>query len=169
MLTYLIIGADGNQYGPVTAEQVRQWISEGRANAQTRVLVEGSPDWKLLGQLSEFFPGLTAAPGAGLAPAPFPVPTLRRNNPMAVAGMTLGIVSITFGCCCYGLPFNIAGIICSIVALTQITKDPVNQQGRGMAIAGLVLSVLSLVLAALVFVLGAGPNWGDLWRKLPRM
>ena len=39
---YTIVGADGREYGPATADQVRRWIAEGRANAQTRVRVEGS-------------------------------------------------------------------------------------------------------------------------------
>ena len=31
-----IIGADGKQYGPVTADQVRQWVREGRAKFLTQ-------------------------------------------------------------------------------------------------------------------------------------
>jgi hypothetical protein len=64
---YRIIGADEREYGPVTADQLRQWIAEGRANAQTRVLVEGATEWKPLGTLPEFFAGpppLTAMPHA---------------------------------------------------------------------------------------------------------
>ena len=34
---YKIIGADGNEYGPITTEQLRQWLAEGRVNAQTKV------------------------------------------------------------------------------------------------------------------------------------
>ena len=51
---YKIIGADGKEYGPVTAEQLHRWISEGRANAQTQVQSEGSTEWKSLGILPEF-------------------------------------------------------------------------------------------------------------------
>ena len=47
------------------------------------------------------------------------------------------------------LPFNVLGIIFSLVALAQIRNDPHFQQGRPLAIAGLVLSLLSIVLAAL--------------------
>ena len=36
-LMYKIIGADLKEYGPVSVEQLRQWISEGRVNAQTKV------------------------------------------------------------------------------------------------------------------------------------
>jgi hypothetical protein len=39
---YKIIGADGKEYGPITADQLRAWIVEGRANAQTKVLMEGT-------------------------------------------------------------------------------------------------------------------------------
>ena len=166
---YTIIGADGKEYGPVTAEQLRQWIAEGRANAQTRVRIEGSADYRLLGQLTEFFPSLTTPLGAGFAPAPFPVTPLRPNNPMAVTGLVLGILSMTLGCCCYGLPFNIAGIVFSLIALSQINREPANHQGKGMAVAGLVLSILSLLMAVFVFILGTGPHWADFWRKLQRM
>ncbi len=51
---YKIIGADGKEYGPVNSDQVRQWVREGRANAQTRVQPEGSTDWIALGELAGF-------------------------------------------------------------------------------------------------------------------
>lgn len=50
---YKIIGADGKEYGPVSADQLRQWLNEGRVNKQTRVLAEGTTDWKPLGEVSE--------------------------------------------------------------------------------------------------------------------
>ncbi len=165
---YTIMGADGREYGPVTADQVRQWIVEGRANAQTKVRAEGSADWKLLNEFPEFAQA-TVQPAAGSAPAPFPVAPSSRTNSMATAGMVLGILSLTLACCCYGLPFNVAGIICSSIALSQIKKDSVNHQGRGMAIAGLVLSILSIGLAALLLVFGAASNWSDIFRKIQRL
>ena len=51
---YKIIGADGKEYGPVTPEQLRQWMADGRVNTQTRVQLEGATDWMLLGELPEF-------------------------------------------------------------------------------------------------------------------
>ena len=51
---YKIIGADGRTYGPATVEQLRQWIAEGRANAQTQTLADGETEWKALGALPEF-------------------------------------------------------------------------------------------------------------------
>jgi uncharacterized membrane protein len=54
---YTIIGGDGKEYGPVSAEQVRGWIAGGRANLKTRVKALGSDEWKSV----EDFPELTAA------------------------------------------------------------------------------------------------------------
>lgn len=51
---YKIIGADGKEYGPVSAEQLRQWLTEGRINNQTRIQADGSADWKAFGDCPEF-------------------------------------------------------------------------------------------------------------------
>ena len=52
---FKIIAADQKEYGPVPTDQVRRWIAEGRANAQTRARVEGGGgDWKPLSEFPEF-------------------------------------------------------------------------------------------------------------------
>jgi hypothetical protein len=72
---------------------------------------------------------------------------------MAITGMICGILSLPMLCCCYGLPFNILGIVFSIIALTQLKANP-RQQGKGMAIAGLICSILSFILIGVLIVLG---------------
>jgi hypothetical protein len=81
---YKILGADGKEYGPVTAEQFRQWLNEGRANAQTKVLVEGALEWRMVAEIPElatYLPisstpppmsplGRTTAPGADTVRGP---------------------------------------------------------------------------------------------------
>src|SRR5437660_6258428 len=67
---YRIIGADGREYGPISAEQLRQWIAEHRANAQTKVRAEGTIEWKLLAELPEFSGLVGALPGGTAAAAP---------------------------------------------------------------------------------------------------
>jgi uncharacterized membrane protein len=66
---YKIIGADQKEYGPVSGEQVKRWIAEGRANAQTLVRPEGAGDWMPLASLPEFADLLGPQPGAAAAPA----------------------------------------------------------------------------------------------------
>jgi hypothetical protein len=57
---YKIIGADQKEYGPVSADLIRQWIREGRAGTQTSVLAEGAETWQPLGTLPEFADELAA-------------------------------------------------------------------------------------------------------------
>lgn len=51
---YRIIGGDGREYGPVSADQVREWINQGRANAQTKIRPEAGGEWRTVGELPEF-------------------------------------------------------------------------------------------------------------------
>ena len=160
---YKIVGADQKEYGPVSLEELRSWISEGRANGQTLAKVEGGP-WKPLASFPEFA-GLTggAPPSAvpsGAAPPPLAPTTYtgrgQQTNSMAIAALVMGILSITLGLLCCG-PFvicNILGIIFSLVSLSQIKKNPEQQTGRGMAIAGLVMSILGLIVFIILFAFG---------------
>ena len=62
---YKILGADQKEYGPVTLEQLQQWVREGRANAQTLVQGPNSTEWKPAGTLPELaglFAAMPAAP-----------------------------------------------------------------------------------------------------------
>lgn len=167
---YRIIGADGREYGPAIADQVREWQAEGRVNAQTRVLAEGADQWKPLSEYPEFFPTLARSTPPLPAPGPIYLAPTRWNNSMAVMGLVMGVLSITCGmCCCYGLPFNVLGIVFSLVALAQIQNNPQSQQGRPLAIAGLVLSILSLVASALMLILGFALRTPDILRRLHRL
>jgi hypothetical protein len=78
---YTIIGGDGREYGPVSTEQVRQWMAGGRANGQTRAKLFGTEEWKTLHDFPEFNP--TSA-GAGFEPSfgePPAVSDARSANP----------------------------------------------------------------------------------------
>jgi hypothetical protein len=68
--------------------------------------------------------------------------------------LIFGILSVTFVCCCGGFPFNVLGLIFSIIALVQIGERPESHTGRGLAIAGLILSVISFLF--LVIALASG-------------
>ena len=49
---YRILGSDGNEYGPVSAEQLRQWIAEKRVNGETRVQGDDGV-WRFLREVPE--------------------------------------------------------------------------------------------------------------------
>ena len=87
---YRIVGADGQQYGPVSAEEIRRWIAESRVNAQTLIQMEGSPEWKPLGSFPEFASELNVAPPP-ITPPPSAAASRASNKiPAGICGILLG-------------------------------------------------------------------------------
>jgi hypothetical protein len=73
---YRIIGADGREYGPISTDQLRQWIRQGRANAHTKIRIEGASEWKTLSEFPEFgdaLSGRAAPPNSGATTPPRPL------------------------------------------------------------------------------------------------
>ena len=66
MASYKIVGGDRQEYGPVSVEEVRQWIQDGRANGETLGQAEGGM-WKKLSLFPEFADLLGNPPSAVLA------------------------------------------------------------------------------------------------------
>jgi GYF domain 2 len=94
---YKIIGADQKEYGPVPIHQIRQWIIEGRVNAQTSARAEGDPEWKPLGAFPDFAEALGSA--SLRMPSAFPAgaPTAAGADPRsaalsAVSGPAIGLI-----------------------------------------------------------------------------
>lgn len=61
-----------------------------------------------------------------------PLP-MQKTNGLAIAGFVTALA------CC-----SPVGIILSAIGLSQISKDP-NQKGKGLATAGLIIGIISLV------------------------
>jgi GYF domain 2 len=81
---YKIIGANQVEYGPVSADQVRQWIAEGRINAQTSAQAVGDTAWKPIAAFSEFathFPSNATPPPLSSPLPPPPPPPLGTYAP----------------------------------------------------------------------------------------
>jgi len=165
---YKIIGVDDREYGPISLEQLRQWQTEGRVDARTRVLVVGETNWKTVAD----FPELSSPPPPTI-PQPIQPPNGAgatafppRTNGFAIAGLVLGILSFLLSfCCCGGLPFNLLGLICSLVGLVQVNSQPEVYGGKGLAIAGLITSGLSLLVGIGVMLLGVALNWHQIARE----
>src|SRR5438876_2456969 len=121
---YKILGADGKEYGPVNGDILRQWITQGRANAQTKVRLEGSLDWQALGSLPEFASTFSAPPGAAAA-APMTAPPVEsKTSGLAISSLILGILGM-LRCGATAL----VGLILGIVALTKINKSQRRHSG----------------------------------------
>ena len=94
-----------------------------------------------------------------------------QPNLLAILSVISGGVSILTACiCCYGLPFNVLGIVLGIVAISQINANP-SQGGGTLAKVGIGLGVCSFVLAVVVVVgsLVFGLGFGMLGAVLDEM
>ena len=98
---YKILGSDQAQYGPVAADQVRQWIAEGRLDANSLLQPEGAADWKPLNAFPEFAalvaPAHSSATPPTISAAPTAVPVHPATNKMAIAGLVMGVLSVVIG------------------------------------------------------------------------
>jgi hypothetical protein len=143
---FKIIGADGREYGPVAAETLRQWISEGRVNASTSVQEEGATNWQPLSSFPEF--GLAAAP---TAPSPPPV--------VPAAVKVFGILNIVFGS---------LGLLCSPFSLFAIKQASHVYGNQPLMLAWLPISMgLSFVGGIVLLTSGVGLCRQRVWgRKL---
>ena len=103
MSQYIIIGADGREYGPKDEAEVREWIQQGRLNALSQIKKVGEDEWVSLGSRPEFTaqqsdtataPPLPAGPSA---PPTYQIPTYLAQS-----------ILVTL-CCC--LPVGIPAIV----------------------------------------------------------
>jgi hypothetical protein len=152
-MNYRIVGADGKTYGPAGLEQIRQWLAQGRVESRTPVHLSGASDWTYLGLLPELAAEFASPPPA--IGALNPAVTSRGTNGFATAGLICSLLAWT--CCCC-LPFNLLGLIFSIIALVQISSQPQPQEGRLFAIIGLVLSGANLVFGLFLGLLQLALN-----------
>ena len=112
-------------------------------------------------------PGYGGYPGGfGGPPGPYdPYATSipAGTNSLATASLITSIVGALLSLiCCIGGFLPVVGIVLGTVALNQIKRT--NQEGRGMAIAGIVIGAVTLALLILLFtVLGAIGMSNDNW------
>lgn len=133
---YKIIGSDGQQYGPVGADQIKRWIAENRVNGQTPTQPEGATEWKPLSALPEFGGDFTATQPPPLTPPPLTAPYAqhianRASNKIAagVCGILLGSLGVHK----FILGYTGTGIIMLLVTLLTC------------GVGGIVMHVIALI------------------------
>lgn len=141
---YKIIGADQKEYGPVTADQLRAWIAEGRVSSQTKVLPDGATEWKAVGDLPEF-----AAATVGTVPAILSMPAPSPAAAEQVGGPAIGLIVVAI----LGVIAQIASLIFSLVgasflASSQMPKEAWTNMFYGPI--GVVSSIVSILMGGLI-------------------
>jgi hypothetical protein len=141
---YKIIGADGKEYGPITADQLRQWIAEGRANAQTRILAEGATEWKPLSEFPEFAATPSGAPPS-LAPT-VPVATVLSDQVSGPATALIIFAILGFVMQAGSLAFRMLGS--SLLVAKQLPNQPWVSMFSGTV--GVMASIVGLLVSGLI-------------------
>jgi len=145
------------KYGPVSTEELRRWVAEGRLRPADYVWCEGMVDWAPYNTIAEL--NYAAAQQAQVQ-AP-----ITQTNGLAVAGMVLGIISVAIFCL---WPIS---LICAIVGLCLSvagkSRAEAAKTGNGMAVAGIALSCIALALVVVMFLVWLGMI-GNVMRNFPR-
>jgi hypothetical protein len=76
------------------------------------------------------------------------------TEPLAIWSLVLSLVGL-LGFCCGGPVLGIAGVICGHLGLSKINANP-QLQGRGLAMAGLIIGYLAVVSWALYLIFFGG-------------
>ena len=118
-MPYKIIGADSREYGPVEIDEIRDWIAEGRADADTLVCEGDGNQWIKLRDLPDV---------EGALPK---LATARPTGTLQINYLVPAILCTLF--CC--LPFGIAGILFAVQANAKVQQGDID----GAAVAALSL------------------------------
>lgn len=96
---YRIVGADGQQYGPADAAQIRRWFAENRVRRDSLVQLDGTAEWKPLSAFPEFADLINAAPGTPPPLFPAVTPPSAPDPDLLVAEVLARNPSVQIGSC----------------------------------------------------------------------
>ena len=145
---YKIIGADGKEYGPITLEQLKQWIAEGRLNLQSKVLPEGTLEWKTVAEVPELAAVVPppASPVAGYAAIPGATHAADQ-----VSGPAIGLM-VTAG---LGLLVQIASLLANLFGASIMSSQAQGNEALAQmfsGVAGAVFAGIGIVVAIVIFL-----------------
>jgi len=131
---------DGEEYGPISEIDVREWQNQGRMNSESLVRYEDSEDWLPLSNFSE------------LSSTPQPPTQQDSQNFQPHRGTMILIFGILGVSCCF--PFGIAAWVMGHADMKLIDSGEMDPTGRGMTNGGKICGIISVI----IFVLGCGLN-----------
>jgi len=174
---------NGQQYGPVSEDQLKLWIAEKRVTSDNLVWTQGMPQWVPAHTIPELFTGYTSPPSismAGVAPPPGTGGATPNRELMAQArnllrgqwglaiGFTVLLCLLQMGAGCLPLvgpiaslvltgPFTLSGII-FFLALTRRGKPRLDMLFSGFnnfvnALGAYILVQIFVILWMLLFII----------------
>jgi Domain of unknown function (DUF4190)/GYF domain 2 len=166
------IARNGQAMGPFSLEEVNRQLAAGTLSGSDLGWYEGAAGWAPLSSV----PGVTVGGAAPSTPTPAPAPAaaapatpmvttpapggavrypaapVAPTEPLAIWSFVLSLLGV-LGFCCGPIPL-VAGVICGHLALPKFRARP-ELQGRGLAIAGLVIGY-AVIAGWIIWVLFLG-------------
>ena len=146
---YKIKGTDGNEYGPVSTEELHQWITQYRCTRETLVQVDESGEWVPMVTLPDF-------------QSAFSAPTPSASTPKGDGGVstmipyknTSALIAYYLGVFCILCPpiLSIPALVLGIKGLRNVSGNP-EVKGTAHAWIGIVSGSFFLILSIVVGVL----------------
>jgi hypothetical protein len=153
---YKIIGADQKAYGPVSVEQIRHWIAEGRVNAHTQIQAEGASEWQPLSSFPEFADDLGAS--APVPPAISAAPSVigtREAALQAVRGPALALkitAILALVMAAVSLIIHLLIVVGVHIPVPQWNHTPAHTLSAAQASIYIIGDILGATLAVLVWI-----------------
>jgi len=173
MRQYYFNSEDGNEYGPITAEEISKWQAQGRMNRESLVRYTNSREWLPLSSFDELATAPPPAPAQESepepAPEPAPSPTLFASGQKTkhsqsdfvephrgglILGLGIGGLVLSITCCCT-LPLPI-GLLIALPAWVMGSKDmrkmnagKMDPTGKGNTKGGLICGIIGTIISLL--------------------
>ena len=165
------IARDGKQLGPFSLEEINRQLAAGTLSLTDNAWYEGASGWAPLSTVPGVTTGAASTAASTPAAAPSstaPAPTMVASGPvvpttvvvaaptepLAIWSLVLSLVGL-LGFCCGGPILGIAGVVCGHLGLSKINANP-QLQGRGLAMAGLIIGYIAVVSWALYLLFFGG-------------
>jgi len=167
------VARNSQQLGIFSIEEVNRQLTAGTLNLTDLAWYEGAAGWAPLASVpgvSGSAPSSTPPPSATpVTPTPItpnvpaiPAPTVpavpsvpaASTEPLAIWSLVLSLVGL-LGFCCGGPLLGIAGVVCGHLGLSKISANP-RLQGRGLALAGLIIGYFAIVSWVLYLIFFGG-------------
>ena len=137
---------NGQQFGPVHQSDFENMLRSGMISPQTPVWKDGMADWTAAGQVPELSGFFRAPSGPPQTPGYYSNAQQSPQNATdhSVSALVMGIVSVVLWIPLISVPLGICGIVAGSKSL--------NSAGHGKAMAGMILSIIGLIVNVLVFL-----------------
>lgn len=78
-----------------------------------------------------------------------------QNQTLPTVSLVLGIISCFTVCCAGGVIFGIPAAICGYLGMRNADSEPNRYTGRGLAVAGMVIGIVTFLLSIVFLLFGA--------------